>query len=199
MARLPEFKKHIFGVDYNVESLRKFAKQKKENEATIRAEYRRLRKITMKRAQRLMSSEFQFSKPSLTARSLTKRLKPSSVLGVRAMSARIQEMTHFLEMRGSTIKGAREIRRETRETLEDVLDYKFKNFREFELFTQFMDYIRAVYKDNFYYQIEDVVDLFSDYSSEVLKGSMTFSDFVGTYQTKYRSEPKVLERPKNYR
>ena len=102
-------------------------------------------------------------------------------------------------MRGSTIKGARDIRRETRETLEEVLEYKFKNFREFELFTHFMDYIRAVYKDNFYYQIEEVVDLFTDYSQEVLNGSMSFSDFVDTYQNKYRSEPTVLQRPTKFR
>lgn len=199
MARLPEFKKHIVGLEYNVEALRQFAKQSKANEKAIRQEYQRLRKITLRRAERLGKSEFQFSKPALTARSLSKRLKPSSEIGIRAMSARIQEMNKFLEMRGSTIKGARDIRRDTRETLEEVLEYKFKNFREFELFTQFMDYIRAVYKDNFHYQVEEVVDLFTDYSQEVLNGSMSFSDFVDTYQNKYRSEPTVLQRPTKFR
>ena len=199
MARLPEFKKHIVGLEYNVEALRQFAKQSKANEKAIRQEYQRLRKITLRRAERLGKSEFQFSKPALTARSLSKRLKPSSELGIRAMSARIQEMNKFLEMRGSTIKGARDIRRDTRESLEEVLEYKFKNFREFELFTQFMDYLRAVYKDNFHYQVEEVVDLFSDYSQEVLNGSMSFSDFVDTYQNKYRSEPTVLQRPTKFR
>ena len=199
MARLPEFKKHIVGLEYNVEALRQFAKQSKANEKAIRQEYQRLRKITLRRAERLGKSEFQFSKPALTARSLSKRLKPSSEIGIRAMSARIQEMNKFLEMRGSTIKGARDIRRDTREALEEVLEYKFKNFREFELFTQFMDYIRAVYKDNFHYQVEEVVDLFNDYSQEVLNGSMSFSDFVDTYQNKYRSEPTVLQRPTKFR
>lgn len=199
MARLPEFIKHIVGIEYNVEALRQYAKQSKANEKAIRQEYQRLRKITLRRAERLGKSEFQFSKPALTARSLSKRLKPSSEIGIRAMSARIQEMNKFLEMRGSTIKGAREIRRDTRRSLEEVLEYKFKNFREFELFTQFMDYIRAVYKDNFHYQVEEVVDLFSDYSQEVLNGSMSFSDFVDTYQNKYRSEPTVLQRPTKFR
>lgn len=199
MARLPEYIKHIVGIEYNVEALRQYAKQSKANEKAIRQEYQRLRKITLRRAERLGKSEFQFSKPALTARSLSKRLKPSSEIGIRAMSARIQEMNKFLEMRGSTIKGARDIRRDTRETLEEVLEYKFKNFREFELFTHFMDYIRAVYKDNFHYLVEEVVDLFSDYSQEVLNGSMSFSDFVDTYQNKYRSEPTVLQRPTKFR
>ena len=199
MARLPEFKKHIAGIEYNVEALRQYAKQSKMNEKAIRQEYQRLRKITLRRAERLGKSEFQFSKPALTARSLSKRLKPSSEIGIRAMSARIQEMNKFLEMRGSTIKGARDIRRDTREALEEVLEYKFKNFREFELFTHFMDYIRAVYKDNFHYQVEEVVDLFTDYSQEVLNGSMSFSEFVDTYQNKYRSEPTVLQRPTKFR
>lgn len=199
MARLPEFIKHIVGIEYNVEALRQYAKQSKANEKAIRQEYQRLRKITLRRAERLGKSEFQFSKPALTARSLSKRLKPSSEIGIRAMSARIQEMNKFLEMRGSTIKGARDIRRDTREALEEVLEYKFKNFREFELFTHFMDYIRAVYKDNFHYQVEEVVDLFTDYSQEVLNGSMSFSDFVDTYQNKYRSEPTVLQRPTKFR
>lgn len=195
MARLPEFTRHL-KTDYNPQALQKYAKT---NKADVVAEYQRLRKITQRRIERLQRSEFEYSKPSLIGKSLKKKLKPSRDLGVRAMSARITEMTHFLEMRGSTIKGAREIRRETREHLEETLEYKFKNFREFELFTQFMDYIRALYKDNFHYLMDDITDLFSDYSSEVLNKSMSFDEFVTLYQTKYRREPKELKRPTNFR
>lgn len=195
MARLPEFTRHL-KTDYNPQALQKYAKT---NKADVVAEYQRLRKITQRRIERLQRSEFEYSKPSLIGKSLKKKLKPSREIGVRAMSARITEMTHFLEMRGSTIKGAREIRRETREHLEDTLDYKFKNFREFELFTQFMDYIRALYKDNFHYLMDDITDLFSDYSSEVLNKSMSFDEFVTLYQTKYRKEPRELKRPTNFK
>ena len=195
MARLPEFQRHL-KTDYNPQALQKYAKT---NKADVVAEYQRLRKITQRRIERLQRSEFEYSKPSLIGKSLKKKLKPSRDLGVRAMSARITEMTHFLEMRGSTIKGAREIRRETREHLEETLEYKFKNFREFELFTQFMDYIRALYKDNFHYLMDDITDLFSDYSSEVLNKSMSFDEFVTLYQTKYRREPQELKRPTNFR
>ena len=200
MARLPEFKPHIIGVDYTIEALRKYAKEDKKREAEIKKEYQRLRKITLRRAERLQRSEFAYSKPALTSKSLTRRLKKQSRdIGVRAMSARIQEMNQFLSMRGSTIKGARDVRRETRERLEEAIEYKFKNFREFELFTQFMDYIRAVYKDNFHYMIDEVVDLFSDYAQEVLNNSMSFNQFVDLYQTKYRSEPKELKRPTKFK
>ena len=195
MAHLPEFTRHL-KTDYNPQALQKYAKT---NKADVVAEYRRLTKITQRRIERLQRSEFEYSKPSLIGKSLKKKLKPSRELGVRAMSARITEMTHFLEMRGSTIKGAREIRRETRKHLEETLQYKFKNFREFELFTQFMDYIRALYKDNFHYLMDDITDLFSDYSSEVLNKSMSFDEFVTLYQTKYRHEPKELKRPTNFR
>lgn len=204
MARLPEFQRHL-KTDYNPQALQKYAKT---NKADVIAEYQRLRKIVLKRVERfgwsknpkeLSSGEFLLTKPSVIGRSLSKKLKPSRDLGVRAMSARITEMTHFLEMRGSTIKGAREIRRETREHLEETLEYKFKNFREFELFTQFMDYIRALYKDNFHYLMDDITDLFSDYSSEVLNKSMSFDEFVTLYQTKYRREPQELKRPTNFR
>ena len=212
MARLPEFE-HKLNIPYTTAQLRDYVKndtKTKAHERAVKKEYRRLRKIVLKRAQRLANSDFKFNAPALSAKSLVRRLKYNQDVGIEGMSARLAEMEKFLSMRGSTIKGAREIRREHRERLEYALghydeekgkyvNYHFKNYKEFELFTQFMDYIRALYKDEFHYNIEEVEQVFNDYADEVLSKAIDFSKFVSLYQTKYRTEPKSLQRPTTFR
>lgn len=212
MARLPEFE-HKLKIGYSLAQLRDYVKndtKTKAHERAVRKEYQRLRKITLKRAERLARSDFKNHAPALKAKSLVRRLKYNQNIGIEGMTARLAEMEKFLSMRGSTIKGAREIRREHRERLEyalgqydedkgEYVNYKFKNYKEFELFIQFMDYIRALYKDNFQYNVDEVEQVFSDYSEQVLSKSITFSQFVDLYQNKYRTEPQVLERPKNFK
>lgn len=212
MARLPEFE-HKLKVGYTLAQLREYVKndtKTKAHERAVKKEYQRLRKITLKRAERLARSDFKHHAPALKAKSLVRRLKYHQNIGIEGMTARLAEMEKFLSMRGSTIKGAREIRREHRERLEyalghydedkgEYVNYKFKNYKEFELFTQFMDYIRALYKDNFQYNVDEVEQVFSDYSEQVLSKSITFSQFVDLYQNKYRTTPQVLDRPKNFK
>lgn len=212
MARLPEFQRKL-KVDYTVAQLRNYVKndtKTKAHERAVRKEYQRLRKITLKRAERLSRSDFAQNAPALSAKSLVRRLKYSQDIGIEGMATRLAEMEKFLSMRGSTIKGAREIRREHRERLEYALghydedkgqyvNYKFRNYKEFDLFIQFMDYIRALYKDEFHYNIDEVEQVFSDYAGEVLSKSMSFSSFVKLYQNNYRTEAQELQRPTTFK
>lgn len=212
MPRLPEFK-HKLKVGYTVAQLRDYVKndtKTKEHERAVKKEYQRLRKITLKRADRLARSDFAHHAPALKAKSLVRRLKYNQNIGIEGMTARLAEMEKFLSMRGSTVKGAREIRREHREQLEYALghydekkgkyvNYHFKNYKEFELFTQFMDYLRALYKDEFHYNIDEIETVFEDFSDEVLSKSMSFSEFVNLYQNNYRTEAQELQRPTNFK
>lgn len=192
MARLSEYKKGL-SVEYNPQEL------KNVSEKALRKEYQRMRKTVLKRVDRLSNSEFDYSTPALVGKSLSKKLKPSSKLGVRAISVRLSEMNKFLNMRGSTIKGARDIRRETRENLENTLDYKFRNYEEFRYFGYFMDYLRSLYGDKFHYLMDDVADLFADYGRELLNESISFTEFIDLYDTRYKTNPVVLERPQKFR
>ncbi|MBO7714450.1 MAG: hypothetical protein J6S85_12815 [Methanobrevibacter sp.] len=189
MARKPEFTRGLDGA-YNPQSL-----QENYTATQISKEYARLRKIFRKRVERLERSEFSLSSTALKGHSMKRRMRKGSTLSKESKAARIVEMTEWLERRSSTIKGARDIRRETREALEDSLGYKFKNYGEFRLFGQFMDYLRAMYGDRFHYLTDDVMDLFSDYSQEVLDNSMSFDEFVNLYENRYKSKPVELKRP----
>lgn len=189
MARKSEYKK-AYDVDYNPMSLMHNLTPKQ-----IQQEYSRLRKLTLRRMERLERSDFSKSTPALVGKSISRKLKPSGQLGERAMANRIAEMTHFLDMKGSTIKGARDIRRETRSILEEQLGYKFRNFEEFRLFGQFMDYLRGVYKDTLHYLDSDITNLFKEHAKEVLDNSMSFDEFINTYQNQYKTTPTVLKRP----
>lgn len=180
---------------YNIYEGAKGRKAKASAKKEIAREYQRLRRIVQKREARLQASEFALSSVSLKGKSLTRSLKKSSQMSIKGMSAQIAEMSRWLDQRSSTIKGAQEIRRETREEVENYFDYKFRNNKEFMLFTQFMDYMRALYKDTFQYQEDDIVNLFQRHSQDVLNQTMTFTEFVNTYQNKYRYSPRKLERP----
>lgn len=180
---------------YNIYEGAKGRKAKASAKKEIAREYQRLRRIVQKREARLLASEFSLSSASLKGKSLTKSLKKSSQMSIKGMSAQIAEMSRWLDQRSSTIKGAQEIRRETREEVENYFDYRFRNNKEFMLFTQFMDYMRALYKDTFQYQEDDIVNLFQRHSQDVLNQTMTFTEFVNTYQNKYRYSPRKLERP----
>ena len=194
MALKPTYKKGL-NVDYNPQAL------KKVSEKELRAEYARLKKITKRRVERLQRSEFDMSTPALIGGRLVKNLnkKYKKQLSRDTIAARIAEMSKFLEYKGSTIKGARDIRRETREKLEETLDYKFKNYKQFRYFGYFMDYLRAMYKDNFHYLMDDVVDLFNDFADELESKSLTFEEFVQTYETRYKTQPVVWERPTRFK
>lgn len=180
---------------YNIYEGAKGCKAKASAKKEIAREYQRLRRIVQKREARLQASEFALSSASLKGKSLERGLKKSSQMSIKGMSAQIAEMSRWLDQRSSTIKGAQEIRRETREAVENYFDYKFRNNKEFMLFTQFMDYMRALYKDTFQYQEDDIVNLFERHSRDVLNQTMTFTEFVNTYQNKYRYSPRKLERP----
>lgn len=205
MARKSEYTKAL-NVSYTTQNLQTYGKS---HAAEIKKEYMRLRKITTRREERLRRSEFQFNKPALNAKSLVRKLKPSGELSTRQMATRIAEMSQFLDMRGSTIKGAREIRRESRAYTEKAMSYydedgnyhayHFRSMKEFDLFTQFMDYIRVLWKDNFYYDIENVRDYFKDYAQEVASKAMTFDQFVDTFAEKYPRDKKPLERPTKFK
>ena len=200
MARKSTYKRGL-NVGYTPQSIydiyesAKGRKGKASAKKEIAREYQRLRRIVQKREARLQASEFALSSASLKGKSLTKSLKKSGQMSIKGMSAQIAEMSRWLDQRSSTIKGAQEIRRETREEVENYFDYKFRNNKEFMLFTQFMDYMRALYKDTFQYQEDDIVNLFERHSRDVLNQTMTFTEFVNTYQNKYRYSPRKLERP----
>lgn len=200
MARKSTYKRGL-NVGYTPQSIydiyegAKGRKAKASAKKEITKEYQRLRRIVQKREARLQASEFALSSASLKGKSLSKSLKKSSQMSIKGMSAQIAEMSRWLDQRSSTIKGAQEIRRETREEVENYFDYKFRNNKEFMLFTQFMDYMRALYKDTFQYQEDDIVNLFQRHSQDVLNQTMTFTEFVNTYQNKYRYSPRKLERP----
>ena len=202
MARKSTYKKGL-NVSYTPQSIydiyegSKGRKAKASAKKQIAQEYQRLRRIVQKRTARLEQSEFAYSSASLKGQSLSRGLKPSTRMSIKGMSAQIAEMSRWLDQRSSTIKGAQEIRRETREDVENYFDYRFKNNKEFMLFTQFMDYMRALYKDTFQYQEDDIVNLFQHHAQDVLNQSMTFTEFVNTYQNKYRYSPRKLERPRN--
>lgn len=200
MARKATYKRGL-NVGYTPQSIYDIYEGAKGRKAKTRAkkeiakEYQRLRRIVQKREARFQASEFALSSASLKGKSLVRGLKKSSQMSIKGMSAQIAEMSRWLDQRSSTIKGAQEIRRETREEVENYFDYKFRNNKDFMLFTQFMDYMRALYKDTFQYQEDDIVNLFERHSQDVLNQTMTFTEFVNTYQNKYRYSPRKLERP----
>ena len=190
MARKSTYKK-AFDIEYNPQSIMQNLTEKQ-----INREYSRMRKIFLKRMERFERSEFAFTKTAQKGKSMRRKMwRGDSRLSIDSKAARIVEMNEWLNRRSSTIKGARDIRRETREHLEETLGYKFKNYKEFRLFGMFMDYLRAVYGDRFHYIMDDVTDLFSDYSQEVLDNSMSFSDFVDLFENKYKSKNEPLKRP----
>ena len=200
MARLSTYKRGL-DVSYTPQAIydiyegSRGRKAKALAKKEIAKEYQRLRRIVQKRTARLESSDFAFSSASLKGQALTRALKPSSKMSIKGMSAQIAEMSRWLDQRSSTIKGAQEIRRETREQVEEYFGYTFKNNKEFQLFTQFMDYMRALYKDTFQYQEDDIINLFEHHARDVLNQTMTFTEFVNTYQNKYKYSPRKLERP----
>ena len=180
MARKPTFKRS-FDIDYNPQSL-----TENLTAAQINKEYSRLRKIFRKRMERLERSDFNLSNAALKGRSMRRGLKKTNQLRTETKAAKISEMTEWLERRSSTVKGARDIRRETRERLEEYLStdekpFRFKNYQQFRLFGQFMDYLRAVYKKDLQYIADDVLELFHDYSEDVLNDSMSFNEIVDKY------------------
>lgn len=162
------------------------------SESEIKKEYQRLRKTALKRIERIERSDFNLPQ---YVEYHKHEWKPSSELDINDLATALSSVNRFIDMKGSLITEQRRMRRERREILEDeIIGRKFKNYDEMQLFDDFLDYLSNKYGDQFYYDIEDVIDLFDNYSDFVLDGSMSLDEFAEIYEDSYASTGYELRK-----
>ena len=116
------------------------------NMASIKSEYRRLRRLALKRLARLGESEYSGSieyrmnkKGFATLPQITDAPDP-----VRELAYQMNKLQRFVEARGSSVTGQRSIEREKLSSLHKH-GYTFVNKGNIVEFGQFMDFIRSTY------------------------------------------------------
>lgn len=164
----------------------------------INKEYSRLRKVALKRLTRLENSK-DFSAPQYAEYHRSEWQTIRELENVGNVAKALSSLTRFLNMRGSLVTEQIRMRKERREFLEsEIFGRKFKSYREMNLFDDFLNYMSNLYNDKFYYDIENVRDLFDDYADKVLDGSMTIEDFAEEYERNYDNDI-IIKKPSRAR
>ena len=163
------------------------------SEKEINAEYSRLRKVALKRLKRLENSK-DFSAPKYAEFHRHEWATIAELGNVGNVAKSLTSLTKFLNMKGSLVTEQMRMRKERREYLETEIlgtpdnPRRFRNYKEMELFDDFLDYMSNKYDDNFYYDIDNVIDLFNDYSQYVIDGSMSLDEFAEIYEGSYDAD-----------
>lgn len=116
-------------------------KLNQQSEATLKAEYTRLRKIANARGEALARSEFAGSKSA--QRVIGKFKTPASKLSKRELVYELQELATVTTSQLTSVRGLQKQRRETIATLKSH-GYNIKP-KDLEKFGEFMDAIRDFY------------------------------------------------------
>ena len=116
-------------------------KLNQQSEATLRAEYTRLRKIANARAEALARSEFAGSKSA--QRVIGKFKTPASKLSKRELVYELNELATVTTSQLTSVRGLQKQRRETIATLKSH-GYNIKA-KDIEKFGEFMDALRDFY------------------------------------------------------
>lgn len=120
------------------------------SERDARAEYSRLRSIARKRIERLGKSEFA-SLPIYTY-NVEKFIPLKEVKTTSQLGGLLGDVRQFLESRGSTIRGQRQIRKDTIRTLHQH-GFRFINESNIDKFGEFMERVRAMYEENLVHKL----------------------------------------------
>lgn len=163
---------------------------KSATEAQARKEYQRLRRIALKRIDRLLQSEYKAE--YIAAKGRSNFPKSSELVSVRALSARLGDLRHFLESNQSSVTGWREIDAKILKTLHSH-GFKFVNQENIKDFKDFMDAARLKAGGKLA-SSDRVAELYEQSEKKQIPAEELFKDFK--YWVDNVKELKKSRRPK---
>lgn len=152
------------GFSWSISSYYPLALQEAHSEKELRREYARLRSVAQKSIQRLGKSEFAESQ---TYRQNVGRFTAMSQLKSKQDVARaLTDVTRFLSAKGHSVKGLKEIRKESIATWH-AKGYDWVNVKNYENWTRFL----AWYKElmGFKYDLNAAIIKFENTSNEEME------------------------------
>lgn len=159
----------------------------------IKQEYQRLRRIAMKRLNRL--DETNMATRNWTERRREK-FKASSKIPIEDMPYMLTEIERYLRSAYSTVSGRRKVQMETMSRLREA-GYDFINSSNIERFYEFMEWVREN-KLSRMYDSEQIVELFNLAEAKNIRPESLKKDFNGWMSNIDRLEKIPRQRNRKY-
>lgn len=152
------------GFSWAISSYYPLALQEAHSEKELRKEYARLRSVALKSIKRLGESEFS---EGATYRENRDKFAATSALKSKQDVARaLTDVTRFLSAKGHSVRGLREIRKESIATWH-AAGYKWVNKENYDMWTRFLSWYKEMKGE--VYSLNAAIRKYNNTSSEELE------------------------------
>lgn len=150
----------------------------------LQREYSRLRKVAMKRVERLEKYKDLLDVPD----SYLKTFEQSSKIAPKDMWKAVQEVQSFLENPKTTIAERKRITRERREYFKDEYGLNFKNLQEYKTFFKYLEYLKAVNGENFDYAFDEMQEAYKKANQRTRQNARSLRRYMNKHKDEFTHE-----------